>query len=298
MKIGFVGTGTMGNPMARHLIDAGHELTVYDLRPAATANLREMGARGADSPRAAAEGSDVVFTSLPGPADVEDAVLDPEHGVLAGLASGTAYIDLSTNSPVVFRRIAESCRERGVDALDAPVSGGSAGAENGTLAVMVGADAPAFERCRPLLERFGPNVYHVGEPGAGNVAKLINNLLFFSNFIAGAEALLIGAKAGVDVGQLAEIITKSSGNSLAINVFPRILAGEYGFNFSVDLAAKDVGLAHELARDVGAPARIAEIVDGVLRRGQAQGWGAEPCTVVLGVLERMAGVELRAATKA
>ncbi len=294
MKLGFVGTGNMGNPMARNLIAAGHTLTVYDLRPAATANLRELGAFGADSPRAVAEASEVVFTSLPGPADVESAVLDPERGILAGLAAGRVYIDVSTNSPVVFRRIAAACRAKGVEALDAPVSGGAAGAENATLAIMAGGDAAAFERCRPLLECLGPNLYHVGEAGAGNVAKLVNNLLFFSNFVAGAEALLIGAKAGVDAGQLAEIISKSSGNSLAMGVFPRLLAGEYGFSFTLDLAAKDVGLAHELARDVGAPSRIAEMVEGVLKRGQARGWGQEACTIAVRILEEMAGAEITA----
>ncbi len=204
------------------------------------------------------------------------------------------YIDVSTNSPVVFRRIAAACRAKGVEALDAPVSGGAAGAENATLAIMAGGDAAAFERCRPLLECLGPNLYHVGEAGAGNVAKLVNNLLFFSNFVAGAEALLIGAKAGVDVGQLAEIISKSSGNSLAMGVFPRLLAGEYGFSFTLDLAAKDVGLAHELARDVGAPSRIAEMVESVLKRGQARGWGQEACTIAVRILEEMAGAEISA----
>jgi 3-hydroxyisobutyrate dehydrogenase-like beta-hydroxyacid dehydrogenase len=290
MQLGFVGTGTMGNPMARCLLEAGHGLAVYDVRRQATTDLCERGARWADTPRAVAQASEVVFTSLPGPVEVEQGVLDPSIGILAGLNPGGAYIDMTTNAPHVMRRIAEVCRARGVAVLDAPVSGRPPG-----MTIMVGGDAATFTKYRPLLECMGRNIFYVGETGSGCIAKLVTQYLGYANFVTALEGLLIGAKAGIDLGVLAQIVPVSAGASRTFDNIPRsVFSGEFTSGGTLDIVAKDVHLACELAREVGAPSHIGLIADDVLQRAQAQGWGQRGFPIVARVLEAMAGVELRA----
>ena len=197
MELGFIGTGTMGNPMACCLIEAGHQLTVHDLRRENTTNLCEMGAHWAENPAAVAAASEVVFTSLPGPAEVEYVVTDPSQGILAGLPAGGAYIDMTTNSPTVFRRVASACRDRGIEVLDAPVSG-----RPPRTTVMAGGEEATFNKCKPLLETMAGDIFYVGETGAGCTAKLVTQYLGYSNFITALEGLIIGAKAGLDGGVL------------------------------------------------------------------------------------------------
>jgi 3-hydroxyisobutyrate dehydrogenase-like beta-hydroxyacid dehydrogenase len=290
MQLGFVGTGTMGNPMARCLLEAGHTLTVHDLRRAATANLSALGARWADHPGAVAAASEVVFTSLPGPVEMEQAVLDPGTGILAGLRPGNAYIDMTTNTPRVVRRIAALCQDRGIAMLDAPVSGRPPG-----MTIMVGGDAATFATYRPLLACMGRNIFYVGETGAGCVAKLVTQYLGYTNFITALEGLLIGAKAGIDLGVLAQIVPVSAGASRTFDNIPRaVFSGEFTSGGTLDIVAKDVHLACELAREVGAPAHLGVLADDVLQRAQAQGWGQQGFPIVARVLEAMAGIELRA----
>ncbi len=289
MQLGFVGTGTMGNPMARCLLEAGHTLTVYDVRREATADLCASGAGWADTPRAVAARSDVVFTSLPGPAEVEQVVLDPTTGVLAGLRSGGAYIDMTTNAPGVVRRLAEACRARGVAVLDAPVSGRPPG-----MTIMVGGDAATFTTYRPLLECIGRHVFYVGETGTGCIAKLVTQYLGYTNFIAALEGLLIGAKAGIDLGILAQIVPVSAGASRTFDNIPRsVFSGAFTSGGTLDIVAKDLHLACELAREVGAPAHLGLLAADVFARAQAQGWGQRGFPIAAQVLEAMAGVELR-----
>ena len=290
MRVGFVGTGTMGNPMARCLLDAGHHVMVHDLRREATTNLCDLGARWAESPRAAAEGSHAVFTSLPGPAEAEHAVLDPSRGILAGLKAGGAYVDMTTNAPDVVRRLAEACRARGVAMLDAPVSG-----RPPTMTIMVGGDAATFVMYQPLLACMGRNIFHVGEIGTGCVAKLVTQYLGYANFITSLEGLLIGARAGIDLGVLAQIVPVSAGASRTFDNIPRsVFNGTFRAGGTLDIVAKDVHLACELARDVGAPAHMGVIADDLYQRAQAQGWGQLGFPIVARILEAMAGVELRA----
>ncbi len=290
MRLGFVGTGTMGAPMAGCLIDAGHQLTVYDLRPDAAAALCARGARSAENPAAVARGSEVVFTSLPGPAEVEHVALDPVGGVLTGLQQGGAYIDMTTNAPAVARRVAEACRARGVDMLDAPVSG-----RPPTMTVMVGGDEAVFARYRPLLAAMAGNIFYVGGPGAGCTAKLVTQYLGYTNFVAALEGMLIGAKAGIDLGVLAQIVPLSAGASRTFDNIPRsVLPGSFTAGGTLDIVAKDLDLACGLAREVGAPAHLGLLAHDVLSRAQAQDWGQEGFPIAARILEAMAGAELRA----
>jgi 3-hydroxyisobutyrate dehydrogenase-like beta-hydroxyacid dehydrogenase len=289
MRIGFVGTGTMGTPIAGCLIAAGHALTVYDRRPEATAALCAQGATAADSGFAAARDSAVVFTSLPGPAEFEAAMLEPQTGVLAGLSEGAAHIDLTTNAPKTIARIAEVCRARGVELIDAPVSG-----RPPTMTVMVGASDAAFARYKPLFEAIAANVFHVGPSGAGATVKLVTQYLGYTGFIAALEGMLVAAKAGIDLETLAKIVPVSAGQSRTFDNIPRsVFPGTFAAGGTLDIVAKDVALACQLARDVGAPAALGALASDLYQRAQAQGWGQEGFPVVARVLEAMAGVELR-----
>jgi 3-hydroxyisobutyrate dehydrogenase-like beta-hydroxyacid dehydrogenase len=289
MQIGFIGIGTMGTAIAGCLVDAGHQLTVYDIRPEATETLARRGAARAGSPRAAAEASEVVFTSLPGPDEMRAAVLDPTSGVLAGLRRGGTYIDLTTNAPAVAREVAAACRANGVAMLDAPVSG-----RPPAMTVMAGGDEAVFARCRPLFEAIARNIFYVGENGAGCIAKLVTQYLGYTNFVAALEGLLIGAKAGVDPGLIARIVPVSAGASRTFDNIPRsVLSGAFIAGGSVDIIAKDLHLACELARAVGAPATLGLLAHDVMHRAQAQGWGRDPFPSAVRILERMAGQELR-----
>lgn len=290
MRIGFIGTGTMGTPIAGCLIAAGHQLSIHDRQREATVALEKQGAAVCDSARAAATSSEVVFSSLPGPAEVEAVALDPERGIVAGLREGSAYIDLTTNAPATIRRVAAACRERGVAFLDAPVSG-----RPPNMTVMSGGAAADFARCRPLFEAIAKNVFHVGPQGAGCVAKLVTQYLGYTNFIAALEGMLVAAKAGIDLGMLARIVPVSAGQSRTFDSIPRaILNRSFVSGGTLDIVAKDMDLAVSLAREVGAPGALGALAADVYKRAQAQGWGQQGFPTVARVLEAMAGTELHA----
>ena len=289
MNVGYIGTGTMGNPMARCLLDAGHAVTVYDVRREATTNLCELGANWADSPRQVAEASSVVFTSVPGPVEAEQVLTDPETGILAGLAPGGAWIDTTTNAPSVIRRLAQACGQAGVDILDSPVSG-----RPPNMTMMVGGDPAVFEKYRPVLECMGRDVFYVGEISAGCTAKLVTQYLGYCAFIAGLEGLLIGAKAGLDLDILAKIVPVSAGSSSVLDrATAAILDRSFASNGALDIVAKDLHLACDLAREVQAPASIGAIADDMFQRAQIQGWGREGFPMVARILEQLAGAEIR-----
>lgn len=291
MKIGFIGTGKIGNPMARSLIRAGHEVVVHDLQEAATANLIELGATWASSPAKAASDAEVVFTSLPGPVEVE-LVLAGLDGILAGARRGTVYFDLSSNLPSVARRLAGVAAERGVTYLDSPVSGGVAGAEQGTLAVMVGGDRQAFDRYRPLLEAIGKNVFHLGDVGAGCVTKLVNNLIGLGAQHLINEALVAGVKAGVDARTLYEVMNVSSAKSFVQGI-PRLLERRFDeAPFTLKLTAKDVGLAVAMGRELGVPMPASAATEQAMLAAVATGLGGKAMNATMLYLEALAGVEV------
>jgi 3-hydroxyisobutyrate dehydrogenase-like beta-hydroxyacid dehydrogenase len=289
MRIGFVGTGTMGTPIAACLVAAGHHLVVYDQRPEATEALCAQGAERSSCGFFAARDSEVVFTSLPGPGEFEAAMLEPQTGILAGLQPGAAHIDLTTNAPKTVLRIAETLRGRDVELIDAPVSG-----RPPAMTVMVGASDAGFARCRPLFEAIAANVFHVGPSGAGATAKLVTQYLGYTGFVAAIEGMLVAAKAGIDLDTLARIVPVSAGQSRSFdNAARNILNRSFAAGGTLDIVAKDVALACQLARDVGAPAALGALASDAYQRAQAQGWGQEGFPVVARVLEALAGVELR-----
>ena len=290
MRVGFIGTGKMGNMMASCLLDAGHELTVYDLRREATANLCERGAHWAEGPRRVAESSELVFTSLPGPAEMEASLLDPDNGVLAGLRPGSGYIDLTTNAPDTIASVAHACRTRGVSMLDAPVSG-----RVPNLTVMVGGDQDIFTKYQPILQAFGRNVFHVGDQGKGCIAKLVTQYIGYANFIASVEGLLIAAKAGVDLNILARVVPVSAGANRMFDasyeaIFDRTFHAGTG---ELDIVAKDIDLACKLAQDLQAPARMGAITDEVFKRAQAMNLGDMGFPGAAIAVEQIAGIQLR-----
>ena len=290
MRIGFIGTGTMGTPIAGEFLKAGHLLTVYDIRPEATAALAGQGAAVANSLEGTAAGAEAVFTSLPGPSEMEAAALDPERGILATLKPGAAYIDLTTNAPETIRLVAAAAQKRGVAFLDAPVSG-----RPPNMTVMVGGGTAEFARCRPLFETIAKNVFHVGPSGAGIVAKLVTQYLGYTNFIAALEGMLAAAKAGIDLGVLAKIVPVSAGQSRTFDTSIRsVLSRAFASNGSLDIIAKDMELAVNLAREVGAPAALGAFALDAYKRAQAQGSGGEGYPAVARIFEAMAGAELRA----
>jgi 3-hydroxyisobutyrate dehydrogenase len=294
MRLGFIGTGNMGNPMAANLIRAGHQLTVHDLRREAATNLLEMGAEWADSPRDAVPDNEVVFTSLPVPRDVE-VVLLGEGGILEGAGEGSIYVDLSTNSPTVIRRLHEVCAAKGISVLDAPVSGGTYGAAAGTLAVMVGGEERVFNQVKPAFDAIGSHVVYCGDIGSGSVCKICNNLLSMGIGVLLSEALTMGVKAGVDLAVLADVIANSSGSCRRLTEkFPRFLfQGNFEPGFATALAAKDVRLATDLGREYGIPMDLANLVDQRHVEAMFRGWGAEDSDAVARIQEEKAGVQLR-----
>jgi 3-hydroxyisobutyrate dehydrogenase-like beta-hydroxyacid dehydrogenase len=271
------------------MLDAGHQVTVYDAQTTATAALCARGASLAGGPAEVARASEVVFTALPGPHEMEAVVIDHSSWILAGLAAGCAYIDTTTNAPATTRRVAEACRLRGVEVLDAPVSG-----RPPAMTVMVGGEEAVFIRYRPLLAAMAHNIFYVGAAGSGCIAKLVTQYLGYTNFVAALEGLLIGAKAGIDLGVLAQIVPLSAGASRTFDNIPRsILGGTFAAGGTLDIVAKDLYLACDLAREVAAPAHLGLLAHDVLSRAQAQGWGQQGFPIAARILEVMAGCELR-----
>jgi 3-hydroxyisobutyrate dehydrogenase-like beta-hydroxyacid dehydrogenase len=291
-NIGFIGAGHMGNPIARHLIRAGSNLTVHDKRPEAIANLIELGATWADSPAQVAQQSDVVFTSLPGPPQVDEAVLG-ENGLLQGARDGMVHVDLSTNLPSAVQRLAQIEASRGVAFLDAPLSGMAAGAAEGTLTVFVGGDEKTFQAVEPLLGTFGKNIFYIGpQAGLGNIMKLANNLMVNAIPLLVDEALVLGVKAGIDAKRLFEIWNVSSASRFVQGI-PRLLERDFDNpSFTLALSAKDVGLAAEAGRELGVPMPVTSAAAQVLTRSVAAGLGDKSPAAVIITIEDGAGTRV------
>jgi 3-hydroxyisobutyrate dehydrogenase len=294
VTVGFIGLGNMGRNMARHLMDAGYRLVVHDLQEEAARPFVERGARWAPTVSRLAGSATIVFTALPEPRDVAAVALGPE-GILENLPRGGVFVDLSTNSPTVIREIYARGGELGIDVLDATMAGGMHGAVTRHLSLIVGGDRPVLERCLPLLESMSDNVMYAGASGSGAVVKIVNNMIALCASILVGDALIIGAKAGVDLATLTDIIGKSSGATWRMNEsFPRyLLKGDFEPGFALDLAVKDLRLAAELAGEEGIRSDCLELFHEKYVEAQSRGWGRLHSEAVVRLAEEKAGVELR-----
>lgn len=295
MKVGFIGLGTMGHSMASNLIKAGYALVVNDVRREAAAPHLAAGAKWADTPRQVAEPSEIVFTSLPGPAEVEAVALGAD-GLLKGLGRGNAYFDLSTNSPALMRRIHALFGREGVHVLDAPVSGGPRGAASRKLALWVGGDEAVFKRYKPVLDAIGDQAYYVGPIGAGSVAKLVHNCAGYTIQTALAEVFTLGVKAGVDSLALFQAVRQGAiGRRRTFDgLVDQFLPGKFEPPaFTLRLARKDVTLATALGREHGVPMRLANLALEELTEAMNRGWADRDSRVAMLLQEERAGVEIR-----
>ena len=287
MKIAFIGTGTMGQPMLANLVKKGFAVVGYDVVPAALTGAVKAGATAVASAADAARQADLVITMLPSSSHVEAAYLGGA-GVLEGVAAGRLCVDMSTIDPSVSRRVAAALAVRQVRFLDAPVSGGVPRATDGTLAIMVGGDARDLEEARPALAAMGANIIHVGTVGSGEVAKLCNNLIAGVSAVAVSEAFRIAEGFGVDAKVLTDVISKSSGNTWVMehmHPVPGLVARsassqDYAPGFMTDLMAKDLGLAVNAARELRVPVVVAPAAQQVLRLASSHGLGRKDFTAI------------------
>ncbi len=294
MRIGFIGLGNVGAPLARNLQRAGHALTVRDLDRTRAAGLLDHGAGWAETPRALAEGAEVVITSLPSPAAVA-AVMEAEDGVLAGLGPDSVWIEMSTTDQAEVRRLATLAAERGAATLEAPITGGCHRAVSGDISILAGGEAGDFARCRPLLEDMGGTVLHVGPLGQASVLKVITNMLAFVHLVAAGEGLMLAAKAGIDLSRAYAGIKASSGTSFVHETESQvILNGSYNIGFTMDLACKDLGLAQALGREFGVPLDVADRVAETFARARTEYGDRAWSSQVVKLLEDACGCPLRA----
>jgi 2-hydroxy-3-oxopropionate reductase len=292
-KIGFIGLGIMGRPMAKNLLKAGYELVVYDIVPAGVEDVVKAGASATGSNREVAEKSDVVVTMLPDSPDVESAMLGP-GGVFEGLHSGLILVDMSSISPVTARKVAALAAEKGVDMLDAPVSGGEVGAINATLSIMVGGKAEVFDRCRPIFEVLGKNITLVGDSGAGQVCKAANQIVVALTIEAVAEALVFAQKAGVDPARVRQALMGGFAQSRILELHgQRMLDRNFNPGFRVRFHIKDLNIALSTGREYGASLPGTAVAMEILKSLAATGHGNDDHSAIARYIEANSGTEIR-----
>ena len=297
MEVGFIGIGRMGSNMARYILEGGYNLTVHDLRKEAAAHLLEKGAKWTDTPRAVAETCDIVFSSLPSPEDVQKVVYGVD-GLMTGWKTGDIYADMSTNSHDLVIQIAGDAAKKGVAFLDAPVTGGTKGAEEGNLVFIVGGEKAALEKIEEILYTMGKHIYHVGNTGSGTVAKLVNNVISITSNAIMAEAFVLGVKAGVDPQMLYEVAVSGTANNWDLVKYPdSVFIGNFEPGFRLSLASKDVGLALQLGRSLGVPLPVAAAVDQSFLAAKAAGFGDKQLYSIIEYLENLVGVQVRTSKK-
>lgn len=292
--IGFIGIGAMGTPMSQSLLGAGYCLIVYDLNDKAVEVMVQAGAEKASSPRELAKRSSVVITMLPASPNVEAVVLGPD-GVIEGARPGTIVIDMSSSYPPSTRMVGERLATKGIRMLDAPVSGGTKGARERTLTIMVGGEEKDFEECRPIFEAMGKNIYHVGKIGAGHTVKALNNLCSACSMVITSEALVVVAKMGLSPDRVIEVINASSGRSWSSQFkFPTyVLNDAFNSGFSVGLMNKDVEIATRLGRELHVPMFVGSMVQQLYNHAVGQGAGDECHTAIVKLIEDWGGVKVR-----
>ena len=292
-RIGFIGLGIMGLPMAGHIVSSGYSLTAYDLNPSRLSSLLDAGATAAKSPSEVATMSDITITMVPDSPDVEAAICGPE-GVINGAVSGSVVIDMSTISPNTSRSLAARLSKRGVDMLDAPVTGGQWGAEEASLSIMVGGDKATFERCLPVLQVLGGLVTHMGSTGAGHTAKLANQILSAGCLSGVNEALLFASKSGLDLRVFLEAALKGAGRSWHLETMgPRIIEGNFAPGFLVRHMQKDLRLVQEAAAEMALPLPMSDQQVQLYRSVEAAGGSEMGHHALIKALETLSGIEAR-----
>ncbi|MBP2650898.1 MAG: beta-hydroxyacid dehydrogenase, 3-hydroxyisobutyrate dehydrogenase [Firmicutes bacterium] len=294
MKVGFIGLGAMGKPMALNLLKAGHLLVVNDVNAKAVEELILAGAKKAESPKLLAEQVEVVITMLPNGGIVEQVLLG-EQGVLAGAGDGFGIIDMSSVAPGFTQKMARLAAQTGVCYLDAPVSGGVKGAAEGTLTIMVGGDEQALARYQGLFQILGKKIHHIGAVGAGDAVKIVNNLMLAINMAGAAEAFALGTKMGLDPQVIFDIVSASSGNSYALSAkMPNfVFKGNFTPGFTVDLQYKDLELAVQTAKDVQVPMLLTNVVQQLYEQVRAAGLGKEDISAIIKPLETLCDIQVR-----
>jgi 3-hydroxyisobutyrate dehydrogenase len=291
-RIGFIGLGIMGKPMCANLLKAGYSLTVWNRSQPGIDEVVGYGAQAGSSPADVAATSDVIITMVTDSPDVERVVL-ADDGVIHGAAPGSVVIDMTTMSPAVTRDIAARLAEKGVEMLDAPVSGGDVGAKNGTLSIMVGGKEEVFERCLPVFQAMGKNILHIGDHGAGQTTKLCNQIAVALNMLAGCEAIMLAAKSGIDPRKmLGAISAGAAGSWMLSNLAPRIVDGDYAPGFMVKLAQKDLRLVLEAADQIKLPLPGTALMNQVWRAVEADGGGDLGTQAAIKALEKWASFSI------
>ena len=289
-RVGFIGLGIMGSGMAQNLLQVGAELTVWNRTASKMDPLVEAGAAAAESPAALARECDIVITCVSDTPDVEAVVLD-QAGVIHGIQPGSLLIDMSTISPHTTREIADALAEKEAHMLDAPISGGSEGAANGTLSIMVGGDEAQLQRAMPYLEAMGSAITHVGSHGAGQTVKLVNQILVVINMLAVSEALVFAQAGGLDLQKTLDAVTQgAAGSWMLSNRGPQVLERDWRPGFTIDLQQKDLRLVLEAADQMGVPAVATSTVFHYYRTLQADGLGEEGNHALVKALERLSGI--------
>jgi 3-hydroxyisobutyrate dehydrogenase len=294
MKIGFIGLGNLGHPLAMSLVKAGHDVTVSDLRPECGAAFAEAGANCSDDIAGVCRGAEVVITALPSP-EASRAVVEKEGGVFDHLPKGSCWIEMSTTDFEDIQRLGRVANEKGFNVLECPVTGGVHLAHTGEITVLAGGDEEVFERYRPLLEIMGKEVIHLGVIGNASVVKVVTNMLAFIHLVAAGEGMMLAAKQGVDLGAAYRAIRASSGNSFVHETESQlILNGSYNINFTMDLACKDLGFADQIADKLGIPLELGSVTRQIFRRARALYGGDAWSPQVVKMLEDACGQPLRA----
>src|SRR5215469_18082090 len=295
MKLGFIGTGNIGAPIAGQLLQAGHSLLVHDLRRDAAEALLRAGGVWFESAASLADECDVVATCLPGPAEMEKVCLGPD-GIVEHIKPGGLYIDHTTNSPAVVRRVHEVLADRGVAMLDAPVSGGTEGAQTRDLLVMAGGEPAVFERARPLLDTIAKRVIYTGGIGTGSIAKIMHNSASFTLDLVIAECWTTAVKAGLDTATIVEVFNEAALGqmmSLKVRLPATYLRGNFDPRFSLALAHKDLGLAQELARATQTPMPLGALCEQEMAEAMGRGWADRDASIFLTLQEERAKVQVR-----
>ncbi len=292
LKVGYIGLGLMGKSIARNILKAGFPVVVHNRSRAAVDELTAEGATAANSPAEVASQVDVVFTNLPDSPDVEKVTLG-ENGILSGGKKGLIVVDNSTIKPASARMIAEKLKEKGMFALDAPVSGGDIGAKNGTLTIMVGGEAEALEKVMPVFQAMGKTITHVGDAGAGQVAKAANQIMVAAQMVAMGELLVFSKKAGVDPRKVVDAIKAGAAQCWTLDVKPpRLFDGNRNPGFKAYMQLKDLNIVLDTAKEYGIPVSSTEENTKLFQQMIEQGMGELDNSAVVGVIERLAGVDI------